>query len=264
MEFLDPKPAPRLAGRYDRGYLPHVRAQGRSYFVTFRLEGTLPQEVLRLYQQERAALLAKAGAWEREAAPTGEPASRSADIPVGENTPAGKPALHKTRSRVGQGGTKPLPPEIQQRLRQLHSEKIEACLDAGRGECWLQDARIGELVAGALRFFHGQRYELGPWVVMPNHVHVLVRPLGTQLLDQIVQSWKGFTAREANKLLNRTGDAFWAREYYDHLVRDNAERARLADYIHDNPVKAGLCGRWEDWVWSSAHEKHAGWKTGDT
>ncbi len=182
--------------------------------MTFRLEGTLPQEVLRRYQAEREALLAKVRAAQNE----GELSS-----------------------------------EDQQRLFDLYSEKIEAYLDAGRGECWLKEARIGEVVAGALRFFHGQRYDLGPWVVMPNHVHVIVRPLVPQLLDQIMKSWKGYTAREANKLLKKTGGSFWAREYYDHIVRDEEERARLADYIHDNPVKAGLCARWEDWKWSSAH-----------
>ncbi len=226
MEFLEPKPPPRLAGRYDRGYLPHLRAQGRSYFVTFRLEGTLPQEVLRQFQAEREVLLAKAAT-----APVGKPALRNADFPVGEG----------------------LSPEERRRLFELYSEKIEAYLDAGRGDCWLKDPRIGDLTAKALRFFHGQRYELGPWVVMPNHVHVIVRPLGEHLLDEIVKSWKGFTGREANKLLGRTGEPFWAREYYDHLVSDDAERARLADYMHDNPVKAGLCARWEDWSWSSAY-----------
>jgi len=221
MEFLYPNPTPRLAGLYDRGYLPHLRAQGRSYFITFRLHGTLPQEVLRQYQAERDALLAKARA------------VRNADIPVGEELCA----------------------EERRRLFELYSEKIEAYLDAGRGECWLQEPRIGELVAGALRFFHSQRYDLGPWVVMPNHVHVIIRPLRTHLLDEIVKSWKGFTARETNKLLKRTGDSFWAREYYDHLVRDDQERARLTDYIHDNPRKARLCAGWEDWLWSSAHPR---------
>ena len=174
----------------------------------------MPQELLRQYQAERDALLAKLAAQSDGAA---------------------------------------LTPDEHQRLLELHSEKIEAYLDAGRGECWLQDTRIGALVAGALQFFHGQRYDLGPWVVMPNHVHALVRPLGEHRLDQIVKSWKGFTAREANLLLNRTGESFWAREYYDHLVRNDEEGARLADYIHDNPVKAGLCARWEDWRWCSAH-----------
>lgn len=218
VDFIDPHPSRRLSGRYDRGYLPHLRAQGRTYFVTFRLEGILPQELLRQYQVERDALLVK--------------------------TLAGR-----------ENGE--ISPEDLQRFLALYSEKIEAYLDAGRGECWLQDPRCGERVAGARRFFHGQRYALGAWVVMPNHVHVIVRPLGVHLLDQVVKSWKGFTARELNKLLNRTGVAFWAREYYEHLVRDEAEGARLADYIHDNPVKAGLCGRWEDWEWSSAHPR---WK----
>ena len=213
MEFMDPKPAPRLAGRYDRGYLPHLRAQGRTYFVTFRLEGTLPQEVLRQYQAERESLLAK------------------------------------------MRGPQDLSPEDRRRLFELYSQKIEAYLDTGRGECWLKERPIAELVAGALRFFDNQRYELGAWVLMPNHVHVILRPLGTHLLDQILKSWKGFTAREANKLLHRTGESFWSREYYDHLVRDDAERVRLADYIHDNPVKAGLCARWEDWPHSSANPK---------
>ena len=95
--------------------------------------------------------------------------------------------------------------------------------------------------------------ELEPWVVMPNHVHVIVRPLGTHLLDEILQSWKGFTGCEANTLWQRLGQPFWAREYYDHLVRDDTARAQLADYLHDNPAKAGLCTLPEDWKWSSAY-----------
>lgn len=257
MEFLEPNPSPRLAGRYDRGYLPDWRAQDRSYFVTFRLEGTLPQEVLRQFQAEREALLAKAkatgGISQRSVAETDTdgPAGKPALRPVGKPAlrPAGQPALRNADFPVGEGLTK----EDRQRLFELYSEKIEAYLDAGRGDCWLKDSRIGELTAGALRFFDGQRYDIGSWVVMPNHVHVIVRPLGKHLLDEIVKSWKGFTGREANKLLGRTGEPFWAREYYDHLIRDDAERARLSDYIHDNPVKVGLCGRWEDWPWSSAH-----------
>src|SRR5439155_15831934 len=116
--FVDPQPWHRLSGGYDRGYLPHLRAQGRSYFVTFRPEGTLPQEVLRQYQDEREALLAKA-----RATPVGKPALRNADFPVGEDSEA-------------------VPFEVKQRLFALYSEEIETCLDAGRGECWLKQPRI--------------------------------------------------------------------------------------------------------------------------
>jgi hypothetical protein len=80
-----------------------------------------------------------------------------------------------------------------QRLFELYSENLGACLDAGSGDCWLKEPNLAELTAGALRFFHGRRYDLGPWVVMPNRVHVIVRPSGAHWIDQIVKSWKGLT-----------------------------------------------------------------------
>lgn len=206
------------SGEYDRGYLPHIRVEGRPYFVTFRLEGTLPQELLRQYQAERDALLRKAN----------------------------------LNGKVS--------PEDEQRLRELYSEKIEAWLDAGRGECWLKEPRIAQLVAEALRFFHGKRYDLSSWVVMPNHVHVIVRPEGEHLLNEIVKVWKGYTAREANKLLSRTGESFWDREYYDHVIRTDNEKARFTAYIHNNPVKAGLSATPEAWPWSSANPR---WRNAD-
>ena len=91
--------------------------------------------------------------------------------------------------------------------------KLEAYLDRGLGECWLRQPRIAALVEGALRFFDGQRYQLRAWVVMPNHAHVLVEVWETPLAA-VLHSWKGFTARAANKLLGRAG-AFWQREYWD-------------------------------------------------
>ena len=209
-------PSHRVAGQYSRGYLPHVRVEGRRYFVTFRLDGTLPQEVLLAYQHERDELMRKA---ERE----GHQLSWS----------------------------------DQKHLFELYSERVEAHLDAGRGDCWLKEPRVADVVANALRFFVNSRYALGAWVVMPNHVHALVRPLGAHTLDSILKSWKGFTAREVNKIIGRTGTSFWAHEYYDHWLRDEDEKARLMAYIHDNPVKAGLCERPEDWLWSSAHSRWA-------
>jgi putative transposase len=100
-------------------------------------------------------------------------------------------------------------------------------------------------------------YQLGPWVIMANHVHVLLLPsIAPQLL---LKSLKGTTAREANRLLNRTGEQFWQRESYDHWVRDEAERNKIAAYIERNPVKAGLVERVEDYAWSSANPK---WRPG--
>jgi REP element-mobilizing transposase RayT len=132
------------------------------------------------------------------------------------------------------------------RLAHLHSEKIEAYLDAGNGSCWLRRPDIAGIVSRAFSYFDGDRYRLHAWCVMPNHAHVLVEPLpGFHLVD-IVHSWKSFTAKAANKLLDRTGN-FWQTEYYDHLIRDEADYAHAVWYIEQNPVRAGL----HHWRWVS-------------
>lgn len=133
-----------------------------------------------------------------------------------------------------------------ERLAHLHSEKIEAYLDAGSGACWLKRDDIAALMATALTHFEGIRCRLHAWCVMPNHVHVLVEPLAGNGLIAIVHSWKSFVANGANRLLKRSG-AFWQPEYYDHLIRDEADYAHAVRYIEQNPVKAGLM----NWRWVS-------------
>ena len=122
--------------------------------------------------------------------------------------------------------------------------------DAGRGECHLRRPEIATLVCKALIRFDRQRYQLREWCVMPNHVHVLVKQLEGFPLGEIVKSWKVFTAREANAILGRAGQ-FWMREYHDRRIRDEKHMNRAIMYIRNNPVKAGLCERPEDWPWSS-------------
>ncbi len=128
-----------------------------------------------------------------------------------------------------------------QRLDELHEERIEAYLDAGNGSCWLSDALIAGIVKENLLHFGGTKYCLIAWCIMPNHVHAVVRPLQGHGLTDIVQS---YTAKKANELLRRTG-AFWQREYYDHLVRDQDDYERVVHYTFDNPRKAGLT----NWPW---------------
>ena len=108
------------------------------------------------------------------------------------------------------------------------------------------------MVANALRYFVGERYQLSAWVVMPNHVHAVVWPTPNHMLSEIAQSWKRFTAREANRLLHRTGQAFWQPEVFDHWIRNDEEHARCCGYVVNNPVKVRLCPAPEDWPWSSA------------
>jgi putative DNA methylase len=129
--------------------------------------------------------------------------------------------------------------------------RIEVALDRGRGEALLSHPRVAKLTQDALLHFDAVRYRLHAWVVMPNHVHVLVTPLDDWTLSVIVHSWKSFTAKKANALLGREG-AFWAAEYFDRAIRDDEHYAKAVSYIEGNPVKAGLCRRAEEWLYSSA------------
>jgi valyl-tRNA synthetase len=139
---------------------------------------------------------------------------------------------------------RPLSYDERVELQGLHSAKIEAFLDAGHGECLLSDPQVAEIVQNAVRHFDQERYEIVAWAIMPNHVHAILRPFGGQELSKIVQSWKSFTAKEINRLLNRQG-SLWMEEYYDHLIRDEKDLANQVSYTLANPEKAGL----QDWPW---------------
>jgi predicted solute-binding protein/REP element-mobilizing transposase RayT len=115
----------------------------------------------------------------------------------------------------------------------------EHWLDQGHGSCLLRNLNAAEVVVQALRSFDEQRYYLDAFVVMPNHVHVLVQPLTGFPLNKIVHSWKSYTARQINKLLGRSG-AIWMQESFDRIVRDWSALLRCRAYIAKNPEKARL------------------------
>jgi putative transposase len=123
---------------------------------------------------------------------------------------------------------------------------------AATGPRWLQNERVAQVVADALRY--GQRqlglYQLRAWVLMVNHVHILIYPEAR--LSRITKAIKNHSARQANAILGRTGLPFWQDESYDHWVRGPEELAKIVRYIENNPVAAGLVSRGEDWRWSSA------------
>lgn len=131
------------------------------------------------------------------------------------------------------------------RLRELHSARIEAYLDSGKGDCVLGRANVAQIVKDAIQYFDGRRYDILAWCVMPNHVHVVVRPCPGHELRAILQSWKSFTANLINKSLGRTGP-LWQVEYFDHLIRDADELEHSIRYVLENPHSAGL----SDWPWS--------------
>ena len=118
----------------------------------------------------------------------------------------------------------------------LFSERYETLLNAGSGSCLLKDPVNAEIVVNAFRFFENQRYELDEFVVMPNHVHVLVRPLNGHRLEDILHSWKSFTANKINKRMGRTGQ-LWLHESYDHIVRNERAMNAIRLYIRNNSPK---------------------------
>ena len=136
-------------------------------------------------------------------------------------------------------------------LADQRRQRIEAALDQGMGVCWLSQPNVARVVADALNHFNGDRYTLHAWVIMPNHVHALTTPAAAVTLSSIMHSWKSFTAKQANGLLERTGQ-FWMEETYDRVMRNRKEVIATKAYIEQNPVAAGLCGHPAHWPWSSA------------
>jgi REP element-mobilizing transposase RayT len=140
---------------------------------------------------------------------------------------------------------------MQARDGAVRRARAQAYLDAGHGSCYLADARIAGIVEDTLLLFDGERYRLLAWVIMPNHVHVLIETRSGWPLDKVLHTWKSYTAKQANALLGRSG-AFWYREYHDRYIRNERHLEQAVRYVHGNPVKAGLAERAEDWPYGSA------------
>ncbi len=132
----------------------------------------------------------------------------------------------------------------QRRLHELSSEKIEQYLQVGYGACHLKHDNVAEIVAMSLRKHHEDHYRLYAWCIMPNHVHVVLEPLGKWQLQNILETWKGVSARKINRLLKRTG-TLWQQECFDHLIRNDWDFHHAIEYTWKNPEEAGL----KNWKW---------------
>jgi REP element-mobilizing transposase RayT len=178
------------------GNLPHWHQDHVWYFVTFRLADSLPADAVRRIQAEREAWLKQRG---------------NTDLSA-------------------------LTPEPRAEYHRLFSRRIDTLLDAGQGGCLLREDRAAQIVADALKHFEGERYLLDEWVVMPNHVHVLVCPINGHHLPDILHAWKSFTSNQVNKAYGRTG-RLWQNESYDHIVRNECAFHAIRRYIAENPVR---------------------------
>lgn len=150
--------------------------------------------------------------------------------------------------------------ERRERLAKQRFARRDAYLDSRKnGPLYLQEPAAAKFVEDAILFGVPERYELYAWCVMGNHVHLLLTPIWE--LKDISKGIKGYTARQINDLQNAIGRPFWQDESYDHWSRDDDELMRIIAYIENNPVKAGLCPKSEDWPWSSARFRGP-WKYG--
>lgn len=147
-----------------------------------------------------------------------------------------------------------------QTLLRSTTERVERWLDEGMGACWLKDPALAVHVTEAMHHFDGHRYELDSYVVMPNHVHAIVRPTfcDDHPLEKIVGSWKQFATRKLAAAVASDGPLF-QQECFDKLLRDEEHLYRTLQYIGRNPSKAGLardaCPTWVRPSW-----KLLGWR----
>jgi putative transposase len=188
------------------GNLPHWYQPGVIFFVTFRTEDSVPQPLVRKWHVERAHWL------------------RAHGIDLQHRD-------WKTQLAAQ--------PDLERQFNRQFTRQFMEYLDRGYGACPLRDHPAAEAVAAALHHFDGQRYSLGDFVVMPNHVHLLAGLLGATEIEAQCKSWKRYSAGQINRLTGGAG-RFWQEESFDHLVRSGEQFEALRRYIAENPHKAGL------------------------
>jgi REP-associated tyrosine transposase len=148
-----------------------------------------------------------------------------------------------------------LPESQKESAHQAWFAKYDDYLDkALHGNPYLKNEQIANMVAESIQFRDGKTYDLTSYCIMPNHAHLVCRPLeklsGIYFgLTEILHSLKRHTARESNKILQRRGP-FWQDESYDHFIRNDVEMERIIKYVLYNPVKANLVKEQTDWKWS--------------
>lgn len=236
---------------YYKRNLPHYQPPGHTFFVTYRLDGSLPIEVIKKLKAEREKALKEISCY--------------INIKV-----------RKEKYKAYQS---------------QYFSKFDKLLDnSSYGPKWLKEDPVAQIVKDALHYYDVNTYNLICYTIMPNHVHQVFTPIVGRISDstndgkaesrngvdvdrisdstipeveevdfrnrvsdyivtKILQDLKKYTAGKCNKALNRSGP-FWQHESYDHVVRDQNELRRIIKYVLNNPVKAGLCEKWEDWKWS--------------
>lgn len=136
--------------------------------------------------------------------------------------------------------------------------KYDSLLDGSdHGPHYLKQPELAQIVMDSLLHFHGSRYKLICFTIMSNHIHVVWYQFNSPLF-RVMQSFKQFTSKRINQLLNRTG-TFWQAETWDRNIRDRRELAIKIAYTLNNPVKAGLVKHWSEWPFSWLNPEFKHW-----
>ena len=154
--------------------------------------------------------------------------------------------VFRTRDSLPASVLAAMPEDARERRKAL-----DAWLDRGVGAAVLRLPAAAQIVQNALLHFDGDRYRLLAWCIMPNHVHVVCETTGGHSIGSIIRSWKAFTGAAINRV-NAVAGPVWARDYFDRYARSEDDIGRMVGYVEQNPVTAGLVGKAEDWLWSSA------------
>lgn len=201
---------------YYHRHLPHYQPLHASYFITFRLSGSLPVQIIKQYKLERMM--------------------REKMIKDDMN--------NNVKNKIIE-------------IRKKYFQKFDQLLDRCEiGPDWMRDPEIADIVREALHFRDGSQYNLHAYTIMPNHVHLVfdtnstcddsMKGISQYPVSAILENLKWYTALKANQQLNRRG-TFWQQESYDHVIRNQEEFNRIVRYVINNPVKAGLVAKWEDY-----------------
>ena len=206
---------------YYRRKLPHIQPPNGTYFITFILHNCIPrkvwQELANDYDKDKKML--------------------EQTILLSDSTATQEQRLLQLK-------------ELTYQLQKKYFGRLDNFLDtAPCPNPWLKNDAVAQIVHDSILWANDRHYQLWTSCIMPTHVHLLLTLHdNAPMLFEVLQSIKSYSAKMANRLLQREGK-FWLRESYDHLVRPNGEFQRIEKYILNNPVKANLVSRQEDYKW---------------
>lgn len=217
--------------RFYRRKLPHLQPAEGTFFITYRLFGSIPKSVIQSIQDS----------FELEISNLKE------ELFQKNNSKSNSKKLEKQLLFIFK--------KKKYDLRKMSFKKYDDYLDNNLNEpYWLGNETITQLNLDALNFYNNQKYKLWAATIMSNHIHVLFTLLPqAPPLWKVMKDLKSYTGKKGNIILDRTGKGkFWEEESYDHLVR-KGEFDRILFYILNNPVKAKLVKVWQEWPWNYCH-----------